>query len=223
MWQCSKVLPLWQFGNSQKTFPATQLLIRGPSGHLHTVNSSPLWESLYKSHLPASGPHTHWLNCIAVWAIQGHDTHCLCGSRSIQIIFHHVLSCFLSVQGNLPFSEGACLILEISSLLLHLPPQGTGFVLLLLILLRLLSSFLRRYIWNPNGTLSWPRSSASIYLMLWENYCPWSSIICGPFIERVAFHICLQFCLLGTSQFFLAISIILLCLTVKQENLVAMN
>ena len=90
MWQCSKVLPLWQFGNSQKTFPATQLLIRGPSGHLHTVNSSPLPESLSKSHLPASGPHTHWLNCIAVWAIQGHDTHCLCGSRSIWIIFHHL-------------------------------------------------------------------------------------------------------------------------------------
>ena len=47
-----------------------------------------------------------------------------------------VLSYFLSVQSNLPFSDGACLTLEISSLLLHLPPQGTGFVLLLLILLR---------------------------------------------------------------------------------------
>ena len=40
-----------------------------------------------------------------------------------------------NIQSNLPFSEGACLILEISSLLLHLPPQGMGFVLLPLILL----------------------------------------------------------------------------------------
>ena len=223
MWQCSKVLPLWQFGNSQKTFPATQLLIRGPSGHLHTVNSSPLPESLSKSHLPASGPHTHWLNCTAVWAIQGHDTHCLCGSHSIQIIFHHLFY-LVSFHSKVIYP----LVKELASLWKSLPffsishHKAQVLSCFFLSSFSLLSSFLHRYIWNPHGTLWWPRSSASIYLMLWENNCACSSIICGPFIERVAFHICRQFCLRGTSQFFLAISVILLSLTVKQETLVAM-
>ena len=157
MWQCSKVLPLWQFGNSQKTFPATQLLIRGPSGHLHTVNSSPLWESLYKSHLPASGPHTHWLNCIAVWAIQGHDTHCLCGSRSIWIIFHHLFY-LVSFQSKVIYP----LVKELASLWKSLPffsishHKAQVLSCFFLSSFSLLSSFLHRYIWNPHGTFWWP-------------------------------------------------------------------
>ena len=43
-----------------------------------------------KPHVPASRPHAHWFSCIAVWVIQGHNTHCLCDSNCIQIMFHQL-------------------------------------------------------------------------------------------------------------------------------------
>ena len=100
-------------------------------GPIHTG-----WTALQLSH---TGPwHT-----LSVWL-----------SLYLNYISSSVLSCFLSVQGNLPFSEGACLILEISSLLLHLPHEVLS--CFFLSSFSLLSSFLHRYIWNPHGTFWWP-------------------------------------------------------------------
>ena len=65
----SKVLLLWKFGNSQKAFPATQLLVPALPDPLHIVNSDPLPGWLSKSRVPVSRPHAHWLSCIAVWAV----------------------------------------------------------------------------------------------------------------------------------------------------------
>ena len=147
-------------------------------------------------------------------------THIVWLSLYPNYISSAVLPCFLSVQNNLPFSEGAYLLLEISSLLLYFPPEAKVLSCCLLFSFSLLNSFLPRL---PRWDILVTRSSAGMYLMLWENYCPCRGIICNPFIERVAFHMCLKFCLLGTLQFFLASSIIFFSLTVKQETLVAMN
>ena len=63
-------------------------------------------------------------------------THVVCVTLALsKLYFICCLTSFLSVQNNSPFSDGACLILEISSLLLHFPSEAKVFVLLPLILL----------------------------------------------------------------------------------------
>ena len=79
-------------------------------------------------------------------------THIVWLSLYPNYISSAVLPCFLSAQNNLPFSEGACLILEISSLLLHFPPEAKVLSRCLLFSFSLLNCFLPRYVWNPHGT-----------------------------------------------------------------------
>ena len=77
-------------------FGSLRILKRHPLQHngsylLHqAISTQPtvvLSQDSSKFHVPASRPSAYWLSCIALWAIQDHDTHCLCDSHSIPIIF----------------------------------------------------------------------------------------------------------------------------------------
>ena len=221
VWHSTSSLAVWGFSEGIRCYTTTHTSSIRPFPHSQQQSSpriplNPMFQLLDPMHTGWAalqfGPYIGPRHTLYVWL-----------SLYPNYISSAVLPCFLSVQSNLPFSEGVCLILEISFLLLHLKPEAQVLSCFLFFSFSLLNSFSLRYVWNPHGTLWWSGSSASIYLILWENYCPCRSIICDSFIERLAFHICLHFCLLGTSQFFLASSIILFSLTEKHETLVAMN